>query len=256
MLKPRPHHACHPTVPKSRFMIARNLIRFICGALIAAPIALHAAPPDVVRASYDLSRNGVHIAVLQESFEKTGATYRVVSDSTPVGVAALFLRTRIKIESTGAVTASGLRPERFEYGRLDDSSKNVSATFDWRAGELRMTFDGRKEMAQLPAGTQDRLSLLYHFMFMPFDKLKLATFPMTNGKKIQLYRYQVTGREQLETRIGKMDTVHLVKQREAGDSNQIEVWLARERDFMPVRVLIVERDGTKFDQVITRLETK
>jgi hypothetical protein len=111
-------------------------------------------------------------------------------------------------------------------------------------------------MAQLPAGTQDRLSLLYHFMFMPFDKLKLATFPMTNGKKIQLYRYQVTGREQLETRIGKMDTVHLVKQREAGDSNQIEVWLARERDFMPVRVLIVERDGTKFDQVITRLETK
>lgn len=224
--------------------------------LFAAPMVAPAAPPEAVKTSYDLSRNNLHIAVVQESFEKNGATYRIVSESNPVGLAALFVRTRIKMESGGTVTAGGLRPNQFEYGRPDDTSKNVSATFDWRAELLRMAFDGRKETLPLPQGTQDRLSLLYQFMFLPLDRLKLITFQMTNGRKIELYRYQVAGNEQIETRLGKMNALHLIKQREAGDNNQTEVWLAPERNFVPVKVLIVESDGTRFEQVVTRLEIK
>jgi len=55
--------------------------------------------------------------------------------------------------------------------------------------------------------------------------------------------------------LGKLDTLRLVKQREPGD-NAVEVWLARDRNFFPVRLLILENDGSKFEQVITRLEFK
>ena len=129
----------------------------------------------------------------------------------------------------------------------------MSATFDWPAEKLHMTFDGRSESITLPGGTQDRVSLMYQFMFLPADKLDNLAFHMTNGKKIEIYRYRFADRETIDTPLGKLAALHLIKQREA-DDNAVEVWLAPERNFIPVKVLIVENDGSKYEQVITRLD--
>ncbi len=214
-----------------------------------------AAPPASVKASYDVFRDGLRVAVTQETFEKNGAQYHIVSESNPVGVLALFVRTRVKVLSSGTVTLSGLRPEQFEYGRLDDASKNVSAAFDWQAGQLRMTFDGRNETIALPRDTQDRVSLMYQFMFLTAERLVDLAFNMTNGRKIEPYRYRLAGSELLDTPLGRLNTLRLVKERAAGD-NAVEVWLAPARNHIPVKVLIVENDGAKYEQTITQLEVK
>jgi hypothetical protein len=231
------------------------LLAAVALAALAAGAGPSAAAPASVTASYNLFRDGLHIATVDESFERSGDKYQIVSASNPAGALKRLFRTQIRIQSNGAVTPSGLRPHSFDYGRLDDASKNVNAEFDWGAEQLRMSYEGRKETAQLLPGTQDRLSLMYQFMFMPLAKLKVVTFPMTNGRKIDSYRYEVAGAAPIDTPLGKMNTLHLVRQREAGD-NTVEVWLAAERNFIPVKVLIVESDGAKFEQVITRLEFK
>jgi len=236
-------------------MIVRVLLAMAVAALAAVPGAGNASPPASVTASYDVYQNGLPVAVVQEAFEKDGARYRIVSESNPAGLLALFVRTRIKMHSSGAVTPAGLRPEQFDYGRLDDASKNVSAAFDWRAGQVRLTFDGRSEIIALPQDTQDRVSLMYQFMFLPAEKLSDLDFHMTNGKKIEPYRYRLAGTELIDTPLGKLNTLRLVKQREP-DDNAVEVWLAPDRNFFPVRLLILENDGSKFEQVITRLEFK
>lgn len=233
----------------------RGLLGLAFAGLAAVAAAGGAAPPVSVKASYDVFRNGLHVAVVQETFEKKGAKYRIVSESNPAGLLALFVRTRVKVLSSGSVTSAGLRPDEFEYGRLDDASKNVSATFDWQAGQLNMTFDGRNESVALPRDTQDRASLMYQFMFLDAEKLGNLAFHMTNGKKVEPYRYQHAGSEPIDTPLGTLNTVHLVKQREA-DDNAVQVWLASDRNNIPVRVLIVENDGSKFDQVITGLESR
>ncbi len=234
-------------------MMARALVAAVAAALIG--VAGAATPPASVKADYAVYKDGLHIVTVQETYEKHGGKYQIVSDSNPAGLLALFVRTKIKVQSAGAVTAAGLQPERLDYGRLDDASKNVSAAFDWRARELHMTFDGRNETAPLVPGTQDRISVMYQFMFLPPDKLKLLEFPMTNGKKIEHYRYVLAGREKLDTPLGKLDTLHLVKHRDAGE-NGAEVWLAADRHLFPVKLLILENDGSKFEQIITRLEFK
>jgi hypothetical protein len=236
-------------------MIIRALLAIAFAALAAIPIAGNSSPPASIKANYDVFRDGLHVAVVQEAFEKNGAGYRIVSESNPAGLLALFVRAMVKIQSSGTVTPAGLRPEQFEYGRLDDASKNVSATFDWQAGQLHMIFDGRNETIALPRDTQDRVSLMYQFIFLPEEKFSNLTFHMTNGKKIEPYRYHLTSREQIDTPLGKIDTLRLVKQREPGD-NAVEVWLAPDRNFFPVKLLIVENDGSKFEQIITRLEFK
>lgn len=234
-------------------MIFRALLAVVFAALAAVSGAGNASPPASISASYDVYQNGLPVAVVQEVFEKNGAKYRIVSESTPAGLLALFVRTRIRIHSSGAVTPAGLRPEQFDYGRLDDASKNVSAAFDWQAGQLHLTFDDRNETIALPPDTQDRVSLMYQFMFLPAEKFDDLAFHMTNGKKIEPYRYHLAGTELIDTPLGKLNTLHLVKQREPGD-NAVEVWVARDRNFFPVRLLILENDGSRFEQVITRLE--
>jgi len=235
--------------------MVRVLLALAFATLAAASGAGYALPPASIAASYDVYQNGLPVAVVQETFEKTGAEYQIVSESTPAGLLALFVRTRIKIHSRGAVTPAGLRPEQFDYGRLDDASKNVSAAFDWPGAQLHLTFDGRNETIALPPGTQDRVSLMYQFMFLPADKFGDLAFYMTNGKKVEQYRYQLAGTELIDTPLGKLNALRLVKQREPGD-NAVEVWLAPDRNFFPVRLLIMENDGSKFEQVITRLEFK
>jgi len=96
---------------------------------------------------------------------------------------------------------------------------------------------------------------MYQFLFLSPEKVQLLEFPMTNGKKIEHYRYELAGHEQIDTPIGKLDTLHLVKKRER-DENGIEVWLAGDRHLFPVKVLFLENDGSRIEQVITRLDIK
>jgi len=225
---------------------------------IAATVAFGiaaAAPPESVQAHYDVYKDGLHVATMQESFESGAGKYQITSDSDPAGLLALFVRTKIKAQSSGTVTAGGLQPERMDYGRLDDASKNVRAVFDWGAQQLHMSFDGRNETTPLVAATQDRVSVMYQFMFLSPEKLKPLEFPMTNGKKIDHYRYELAGHVTLDTPLGKLNTLHLVKQRERGE-NGIEVWLAADRHLFPVKVLFLENDGSRIEQVITRLDIK
>ncbi len=221
----------------------------------AVSVAIAAAPPAAVKAEYAVYKDALHIASVEETYEKNGEQYRIESDSNPAGLLAMFVRTRIKVRSSGTVTPAGLQPDKLDYGRLDDASKNVGAVFDWRARKLHLNYDGRTETLPLVPGMQDRLSVMYQFMFVTPEKIRLLEFPMTNGKKIENYRYELAGTETLDTPLGKLKTLHLVKQREPGE-NGTEVWLAADRNLFPVKLLILENDGSKYEQVITRLDIK
>ena len=58
----------------------------------------------------------------------------------------------------------------------------------------------------------------------------------------------------LRTAAGNIETLHLVKLRDSGDARQTEIWLDVQRSYIPVRLLVVEKDGTRVDQVVTRFE--
>jgi hypothetical protein len=229
---------------------------FALAALLASYGAAAAdTSPVSVKASYDVFKDGLNIAIVDESYEKTGDQYRIVSDSNPAGLLAMFIRAKVKVQSSGTINGAGLQPDTLEYGRLDDASRNVSAAFDWRANELHLTFDGRNETLPLVPGMQDRLSVMYQFMFLTPEKVRVLEFPMTNGKKIEHYRYELVGTEELDTPVGKIKTLHLAKHRDPGE-NGTEVWLAADRNLFPVKLLILENDGSKFEQVITQLDIK
>jgi len=226
------------------------LIRFFI--LLAMTATAHAAPPASASITYNLFRNGTHIGVINETFEIRDGAYRATSEATAIGLFALAQRRPIIYTSAGEATKEGLRPLRFE-GRRNNAV--ATADFDWKSDKLTLVHDGLNQSIVLPPATQDRLSAMYQFTFLMESKPRTVEFAMTNGRKLDKYRYDIHPDVVIDTPLKRITTLHLVKQRETGDS-QAEVWLAPEFHNLPVKVVIVEDDGVRYEQVVTRLDVK
>jgi hypothetical protein len=231
----------------------RALSAVMHAALLAPALACAAAPPQSVTAGYDVYMNGVHIAVMNETFETRDGEYRLVSESRAVGLASLFRRETVRFVSSGRLTPAGLQPLRFEGKRSDTDPRRVRGEFDWRAGRLTLEHGGRTENLPLPRGAQDRLSAMYQFMFLaPGKTLDIA---MTNGRKLGQYQYTVQPGVEVDTPLGRMATMHVVKQHRPDESGT-EIWISPQHRNLPVKMLVLEEDGARYEQVITRLEIK
>lgn len=221
----------------------------------ALPVIAAVTPPQAVQAQYDLSMNGAPIAVMQEAFEISNGSYQAVSETKAIGVFALVQRRPGRVTSSGEVGNDGLRPKSFDGTRGTGDARRVHAEFDWAAGKLTFAHDGNTETTALPPGTQDRLSVMYQFLFLDPAKLKGLAFAMTNGRKLDQYRYTIGPDTAIDTPLGRLAVIHLVKQHSAGET-ATEIWLAREHRLMPVKMRIVEDDGKRYEQVISRLEIR
>lgn len=238
------------------FLPLLMLKTFITLLLAAAlPAFATVTPPQAVQAQYELSMNGAPIAVMQETFEIRDGSYQAASETQAIGLFALVQRRPGRVTSSGEVGSSGLRPKTFDGTRGTGDARRVNAAFDWTAGTLTFTHDGRSETATLPPGTQDRLSVMYQFLFLDQAKLKGLAFAMTNGRKLDQYRYIIGPDTAIDTPLGRLAVIHLVKQHSAGET-ATEIWLAREHRLMPVKMRIVEDDGKRYEQVISRLEIR
>ena len=229
-------------------MIPRPFRRAAVGALALWAALAQAAPPERVTLTYELKRNGtVHIDV-SETLEHDGRTYAITSEGRGRGILALF--GVLKRTSRGHITPQGLRPDEFRDQRPGGWA--VSAKFDWDARSVTQEKNGKSETLKMPADARDPLSLAYSFAFVP-PKGKEYDVTRADGRGLTPFRFAVVGTEKLTTPAGEMQTLHIAKLRDGPEDKATDIWFAAERDFLPVRVLVVDSDGTRSDQVVTRI---
>lgn len=173
--------------------------------------------------------------------------YRLTAEmSMPV---LLFISGSIEQSSEGLVTASGLQPLTFR--QKTTGGKPQTANFDWSASKVKLDTGKRVDDLDLPPGTQDFISFMYQFMFVP--PLQDMRINMITGKKLRTYLYEFEGEETLNTKMGPLRTVHIG--RSTGDGEEkTELWLAMDHRHLPVRIRKTEKDGAAIDLVANRLE--
>jgi hypothetical protein len=224
--------------------------------LLALPGAAAAPPPpQSVSASYNVLRNGGHVGVMHETFEASGESYRIVSETHAVGPLALFVPHPLRVTSSGRLTGAGLTPQLYESRRGDDDPRRIRAEFDWEGAQLKVTRSGRNEILPLPPGTQDQLSIMYQFIYLAPDRPQTLQLSRTTGRRLEQHRYTVRTGVEIETALGPMTTVHLVRQHQPEESG-VEIWLAPQHRYLPVRMLILDDNGARYEQVMTKLEIK
>jgi hypothetical protein len=228
-------------------MIPPPLRRAGIAALALWAAVAQAVPPERTTLTYELKRNSLVVDV-SETLEHDGRTYVITSEGKGRGILALF--GVLKRTSRGRITPQGLRPDEFRDER--PGGWTVSAKFDWDARSVTQEKNGKSETLQMPATAQDPLSLAYSFAFVP-PKGKEYDVTRADGRGLTPFRFTVIGNEKLGTPAGEMQTLHIAKVPDGPEDKATDIWFAAERDFLPVRVLVVEKDGTRSDQMITRI---
>jgi uncharacterized protein DUF3108 len=227
-------------------------LAFVAVCLFAG--ACVAQPPHKVSLTYDVSYNGVVAAELTEVLEHDGKRFLLTSEGRGKGIGALLYSGAAKRSCRGEITSAGLRPLEYRDQRGDKPA--AVARFDWVKKTLTQEHEGKSETANMVPPLQDRLSFLYNYAFQPSPDLKPGKeikITLTDGKGLTRFQYNVAGTEMLKTRIGELETVHLVKQLDSKDDRSTEIWFASARDYLPVRILVIEKDGVRVDQVLTRI---
>lgn len=217
-------------------------------ALVLWGATVQAAPPERIKLTYDTSYNGLVVGEIVEVLEHDSQTYAITSEVRGRGI--LALAPVLKRSSRGRITPEGLRPDEFRDQRGERWI--VTAKFDWTAQSLTQDKNGKSETFPMPETAQDPLSLAYSFAFFP-PSAKRFEVTRADGRGLSPFRFVVVGTEKLKTPAGEMETLHISKERDGPGDKATDIWFATERNYLPVRVLIVDKDGTRADQVLTRI---
>jgi hypothetical protein len=87
----------------------------------------------------------------------------------------------------------------------------------------------------------------------PGDEVRI---PMSNGRKVEHYAYRKAGEERLATPAGDFDTLHYERIVDNASESRAELWLARDRFRLPVRIVLDDPKGFRLDQMLVRLTVR
>jgi len=219
--------------------------RWLLLLISAAGLAQAAPPAPRVEVAYELSHDGSVLADVVEVLEHGGGRYQITETSKGRGAYALL--GSIKRTSRGLVDASGVRPLEFTDERPVWPESN--AKFDWQARTITRQHKGVRETLPMPVDAQDALSFMLAFSLFP-PKGKSVTYSIVEGRGISSHQYSIAGEEKLQTPAGEFSTLKLVRTKE---KQRIEIWLAAELGYFPVRAVSVSNNGRRLDQVAVRV---
>lgn len=182
---------------------------------------------------------------------RSGEGYEISSLIQAQGLVALVIPDLLQT-SKGYLTDTGLRPIDYLYQFGDKKDKTYTAKFDWVTNKLNMHSTKGDKQAPLVEGAQDLLSFMYQFMFVPpLESMQLA---ITNGKKLDTYDYSFEGEEVIQTKMGDVKTVHLL--RSSKDDEKDELWLALDYQYVPVKIRKTEKENKVYELLATSIKTE
>ncbi|MCX8003511.1 MAG: DUF3108 domain-containing protein [Burkholderiaceae bacterium] len=149
------------------------------------------------------------------------------------------------ITSRGTVREAGLAPER--YVQKTATRAAVATNIDW--SRQRVTFSRRSDELPAREGLQDRLSFQFQLMALARAQPQalrpgaVVSMPVAGTGEVETYEFLVIGRETLTLESGPIETVKLDRGKGPGAEARVEVWLAPQQGWLPVKLRFTDRRG-------------
>ncbi|MCX8003512.1 MAG: DUF3108 domain-containing protein [Burkholderiaceae bacterium] len=162
------------------------------------------------------------------TFEREGGTYRIESEAEAAGL------YRARYRSRGTLTPQGLRPD--EYVEARGGRPPLEVRFDWRARHVHFSATPDVQ-TPLPAGTQDRASLLLQLHRLRRTQPALERYEMAvaGARRLRTFRFERRPAERVTVPAGEIEAVALrLTDEDPGES--VEAWYAPGWCDLPVRI--------------------
>ncbi len=185
-------------------------------------------------------------------WQQDGARYKA---SQEVSISLLIARVNLlEVSSEGTIDEYGIAPAVFNEKR-----RNRSATAThFNQQERKITFSASDRAVPLAPGAQDRATVL--FQLAGIGRADVNQFGQDidilvgEDRNAQVYRFQLVGEDELETKMGKLVTWHLARPPKPGSYNaRLDIWLAPSLDWYPVQMRNTEANGAVTTQIVTRI---
>jgi hypothetical protein len=203
------------------------------------------AIPGSVRLKYEIrgeAKRFPYFASGELLWLQDGKTY-----DSRLEISHILLGSRVRT-STGQITRNGLEPTRFG----DKVRSEVAAHFEYAKGKV--VFSANTPDAPLLPGAQDELSIFMQLSAMlagepaKFPPRTEVPFQAVGPKSSELWVFVVGEAEQLTLPGGTVRAVKLSRARRGEYDANVDVWLAPEHNYLPLRIRLSYLNGDFADQ--------
>lgn len=230
------------------------LIPFL--ASLAAPVQAAEPVPMIppYTATYEAHAYGNRL-IAQSTLSQEGDNLHMALDAHVSGFLRLLGRFEFSRVAVFRPEADGLRLLSTRSSQITPRRERRTETrFDWDDGHARGQHNDKPFDVPVPPHTVDFLSSLYLTMTELRDggfdpALQLA---ILERDRLREYRITLGGRERINTELGRMNTVLVVRKSEDSDV-ELSGWFAPDLHYLPVR-LDYEADGRVYRLELTQIE--
>lgn len=186
------------------------------------------------------------------SWHTDGSKYQV---DVEVGISMLITRFNLLVlHSEGMIDDYGIAPGIFTEKR---KGRALTATH-FNRDEGNISFSASERRYPLLTGAQDKATVPFQL-----GAIGRANISQLGGdidilvgedKEANIFRFQLVGEEALETRLGTLQTVHLLRPPKPGTySSKLEIWLAPGLNWYPVQIRNTEASGALTTQTVSKI---
>ena len=217
------------------------------------PLGAQALPTKgriVYRTSYTRLAGLTALTYVDWSIDPDKATYELwLRTVDPAGL--------LDLRSTGTLKPFGIAPDNY-IEKIEIADRELRANFDWKLNSVNFVGRGAGQPASFGEGTQDPLSLQFHLPLLAqaypwrFAPGLEVTFAVAR-RNVEQYSFVVEGFE--PTRIDGTDVMTLKIDRKRGPDakRRVEIWMAPEFQWLPVRLRFTDTNDEVWDSVLSQL---
>lgn len=170
-----------------------------------------------------------------------------------LSIKMLFKTVRAQT-SVGRIGPLGIDPTRFS----DTRRTEVASHFVRESGEI--VFSNNAPRAKLQPGAQDRLSVIMQISaliagdparYPPGSQLSMQT---VGERDAEVWTFTVDGEDAVSTPAGDFRAVRLTRLPRRDYDYKLELWLAPEQNWLPVRIRQTQQNGDFIDLALRSVE--
>ncbi|HVF16314.1 MAG TPA: DUF3108 domain-containing protein [Steroidobacteraceae bacterium] len=207
----------------------------------------------VYRTSYTRLAGITALTYVDWSIDPDKATYELwLRTVDPAGL--------LDLRSNGTLKSFGIAPDYY-IEKIEIANRELRADFDWKMSAVSFVGRGASQPMTFAEGTQDPLSLQFHLPLLAqaypwrFSPGSEVTFAVAR-RNVENYSFVVEGFE--TTRIDGVDVMTLKIDRKRGPNanRRVEIWMAPEFQWLPVRLRFTDSNEEVWDSVLAQLPSE
>lgn len=203
------------------------------------PLTANAQELQPVSISYTVSLisdklGNATLGNLETTLSKTDTGYSVYSETKTQGFAAILIGSNRQERCEFSVEDGRALSSHYSGGKKKTVDYNVR--FDWK--DKKISFD-KEDSLDMPKGyLVDNCNLPFAAALSKAEGFKGQPLYIVDGKKKRIRGYILKShdKETLDTKIGQFKTLKIVLQREFKPERTLTLWLAPEKNYIPIKM--------------------